>query len=274
MFLKLNLYKKVALFVLFILSTCFLEVSRKYILIRKIEDFTPVHRAIFKNQIQWEGTHLVDKSLSILVLAGHADSQGNLGAGTQGEAVSLLGENPMNISISDELFWNLKIQKEVVKIGQKKGLNINSYDPGVRYIKDPDNPISNWSVGAKHALKGGYAIEIHFDSFGKYGIGSGLIPPINANLNTVDEALAVSFGRFPILFRGGLGAPKRKIRVLEIGKLEGSLERDLRNLNTREKTIKSIANKIVNSIIFGLNGNQDFNQLLDKEDIFFPAIYL
>jgi len=200
----------------------------------------------------WVGTKDVDKNIPILILAGHADSQGLAGAGTPGEAVDKFGLNPMHPDISDELFWNLKLQESIVKFGKKKGLNIRSYDPGIRNIDDANDPRTNWSVGKKFAKSGGYAIEIHFDAYGKYGVGSGLIPPFFETPNKIDESIARTFGRFPVLFRGGLGAPRRQIRILEIGKLEGLLEKNLRNLKTRQKTIKLIANEIVHAFLNGL----------------------
>ena len=200
----------------------------------------------------WVGSEVVDKNVPILILAGHADSQGLAGAGTPGEAVDKFGLNPMNPEISDELFWNLKLQESVVEIGKKKGLNIGSYDPEIRYIDDANDPRTNWSVGRKFAKRGGYAIELHFDAYGKYGIGSGLIPPLSVTLNKIDESIARKFGRFPVLFRGGLGAPRRQIRILEIGKLEGVLEKNLRNLNTRRRTINFLANEIVQAFLDGI----------------------
>ena len=171
----------------------------------------------------WIGIQDVDKNIPILILAGHADSQGLAGAGTPGEAVDKFGLNPMHQKMSDELFWNLKLQESVVKLGKKKGLNISSYDPGIRDIDDANDPRTNWSVGRKFAKRGGYAIELHFDAYGKYGVGSGLIPSFAETPNKIDESIARTFGRFPVLFRGGLGAPRRQIRILEIGKLEGLL---------------------------------------------------
>ena len=50
-------------------------------------------------------------------MAGHADSQGIAGAGTAGEAVDVLGQKPMDRSMSDELYWNLKIRDAIVKVG-------------------------------------------------------------------------------------------------------------------------------------------------------------
>ncbi|WP_225866563.1 N-acetylmuramoyl-L-alanine amidase [Prochlorococcus sp. MIT 0801] len=200
----------------------------------------------------WVGTKDVDKNIPILILAGHADSQGFAGAGTPGEAVDKFGLNPMHPEISDELFWNLKLQKSIVKLGKKKGLNIRSYDPEIRNIDDANDPRTNWSVGKRFAKRGGYAIEIHFDAYGMYGVGSGLIPPFSETPNKIDESIARTFGRFPVLFRGGLGAPRRQIRVLEIGKLEGLLEQNLRNLKTRQKTIKLLATKIVQAFINGI----------------------
>ena len=200
----------------------------------------------------WVGTSEVDKNIPILILAGHADSQGMAGAGTPGEAVDKFGLNPMHPEISDELFWNLKLQESIVKLGKKEGLNIRSYDPGIRYIDDANDPRTNWSVGNRFSKRGGYAIEIHFDAYGKYGIGAGLIPPFFETPNKIDESIARKFGRFPILFRGGLGAPRRQIRILEIGKLEGLLEKNLRNLKTRQKTIKLLANEIVQAFLNGI----------------------
>ena len=200
----------------------------------------------------WVGSKDVDKNIPILILAGHADSQGLAGAGTPGEAVDKFGLNPMHPGISDELFWNLKLQESIVKLGRKKGLNISSYDPGIRNIDDANDPRTNWSVGKRFSKRGGYAIEIHFDAYGKYGIGSGLIPPFSEQPNKIDESIARTFGRFPVLFRGGLGAPRRQIRVLEIGKLEGLLEKNLRNVKTRKKTIKLLATEIVNAFLNGI----------------------
>ena len=200
----------------------------------------------------WVGSLDVDKNIPILILAGHADSQGLAGAGTPGEAVDKFGLNPMHPEISDELFWNLKLQESIVKLGKKKGLNIRSYDPGIRNIDDANDPRTNWSVGKRFAKRGGYAIEIHFDAYGKYGVGSGLIPPFSETPNKIDESIARKFGRFPVLFRGGLGAPRRQIRVLEIGKLEGLLEQNLRNLKTRQKTIKLLATEIVQAFLNGI----------------------
>ena len=217
-----------------------------------IEDFDLIKGEVSNLPAAWVGTKNVNKNIPILILAGHADSQGLAGAGTPGEAVDKFGLNPMNPEISDELFWNLKLQDSIVKIGKKNGLDIRSYDPRIRYIDDPNDPRTNWSVGSKFAKSGGYAIEIHFDAYGKYGVGSGLIPPFSESPNRIDESIARVFGRFPVLFRGGLGAPRRDIRILEIGKLEGLLEQNLRNLKTRQKTIKLIANEIVQALINGI----------------------
>jgi len=200
----------------------------------------------------WFGSIDVDKNVPILILAGHADSQGLAGAGTPGEAVDKFGLDPMDPDISDELFWNLKLQESIVKLGKKKGLNIRSYDPGIRNIDDANDPRTNWSVGRRFAKRGGYALEIHFDAYGKHGVGAGLIPPFSETPNTIDESIARTFGRFPIQFRGGLGAPRRQIRILEIGKLEGLLEKNLRNLKTRQKTIKLLANEIVQAFLNGI----------------------
>ncbi len=203
-------------------------------------------------ETRWIGTLDVSPTIPILVMAGHADSQGIAGSGTAGESVAVKSKEPMNVNMSDELFWNLKVSKAVKKLGRSEGLNIDSYDPPNRTIHFENNPTTNWSVGAKHVRNGGYVLEIHFDSYGKDGHGSGLIPALSTRLNKIDESLAKSFGRYPLMFRGGLGAPKRGIRILEIGKLEGKLEENLRNPLTQEMAINSIANQIVQAIKSGI----------------------
>ena len=243
-----NIYK---LLVFFIVFTAFFKIYNTGNF-NFTEDFDLIKGEVSNLPSTWVGTKNVKKNIPILILAGHADSQGLAGAGTPGEAVDKFGLNPMNPEISDELFWNLKLQDSIVELGKKKGLNIRSYDPGIRNIDDPNDPRTNWSVGSKFAKSGGYAIEIHFDAYGKYGVGSGLIPPFSESPNKIDESIARVFGRFPVLFRGGLGAPRREIRILEIGKLEGLLEKNLRNFKTRQKTIKLIANELVKALINGI----------------------
>ncbi len=226
-----------------------------------------------KNTI-WIGNKVVSPSISILVLAGHADSQNMQGEGTSGEAVGIKGFPAMDTTMSDELFWNLKVRDAVVSLGKKKGLVIAHYEPGLRTIIDENDEKSNWSVGSRHAAQGGYVFEIHFDAYGEEGLGAGLIPPLSPYLNNIDESLAQTFGRYPLFFRGGLGAPRRQIRILEIGKVEGDLEKKLRDLKTREVTIDQIANSIIDAIINGINNRESFNPLLPEGDIFLPDFHL
>lgn len=199
----------------------------------------------------WVGNRPVDPDIPILVLAGHADSQGMNGAGTSGAAVAA-GAPPMLPGISDELYWNMVVKEAVVTLGQQRGLRISSYRPPFRTIPDGNHPSTNWSVGRQHAAAGGYALEIHFDAWGPDGIGSGLIPPLHRPFSSLDESLAAAFGGFPMAFRGGLGGPRRGIAILEVGKLEGPLERSLRNPATRSATVMAIAERIVTALEVGL----------------------
>ncbi len=199
----------------------------------------------------WIGARPVDPDTPILVLAGHADSQGMNGSGTSGAAVAA-GAPPMYPGISDELYWNMVVAEAVVTLGQQRGLRISSYRPPFRTIPDGNHPSTNWSVGRQHAASGGYALEIHFDAWGPDGIGSGLIPPLHRPFGSLDESLAVAFGGFPMAFRGGLGGPRRGIALLEVGKLEGQLERSLRNPATRSTTVMAIAERIVTALEVGL----------------------
>ena len=251
-FLKNQVWNIVTSIVLF---SFFYAFSQLYFIknLNFIDDFELIIGEGSKLPSRWVGTKNVNKDIPILILAGHADSQGLAGSGTPGEAVDKFGLNPMDPDISDELFWNLKLQESIVQLGKKKGLNISSYDPGIRNIDDANDPRTNWSVGKEFAQNGGYAIEIHFDAYGDYGVGSGLIPPFFEDPNKIDESIARKFGRFPVMFRGGLGAPRRQIRILEIGKLEGLLEKNLRNLKTRERTIKLISNAIVQAFLNAIN---------------------
>ena len=83
-----------------------------------IDDLESIIGEGSKLPTSWIGTKNVDKDIPILILAGHSDSQGLVGAGTPGEAVAKFGLHPMNPEISDELFWNLKPQEFIVKLGK------------------------------------------------------------------------------------------------------------------------------------------------------------
>jgi hypothetical protein len=210
--------------------------------------FTGPRSRLAKN---WQGLRPLPATIEILVMPGHADSQG-FGGGASGAAVAVSGARPMDPAISDELFWNLATVEAVVRLGQSRGLNIRSYDPGVRRIARGDDPRTTWSVGKSHVQAGGYAFEIHYDAHGAVGVGSGLIPPLKGQPSLIDESLAREFGAFPLWFRDGLGAPKRGISILEIGKLEGQLEARLRNPSTRQQSLEAIALRVVNALEQGL----------------------
>ena len=83
-------------------------------------------------------------------------------------------------------------------------------------------------------------IEIHFDAYSPYGFGSGLIPAVNRQLNTVDESLAEAFGRFP-RSEVGLEDHAAGIGILEIGMLQGALEGGLRDPEQRDQTVECLA---------------------------------
>jgi hypothetical protein len=204
----------------------------------------------------WQGLRVLPAAVEILVMPGHADSQG-FGGGASGAAVGVYGARPMDPSMSDELFWNLLTVEAVVRLGQARGLNIRSYDPGIRSIAKGSDPRTTWSVGKAHVQAGGYAFEIHYDAHGSAGVGSGLIPPIGTSPSQLDESLADEFGAFPRWFRDGLGAPKRGIAILEIGKLEGQLEASLRNPASRTATLDAIAQRVVLALERGLTSGQD-----------------
>ena len=200
----------------------------------------------------WVGQAPLAATTEILVLAGHADSQGIGGAGTAGAAVDRAGASPMQPGLRDELYWNLLTAQAVVALGQRRGLAIRFYDPPLRTIADGDDPRTNWSVGKAHAEAGGYALEIHYDAYGPDGVGSGLIPPLHQPPSRLDESLALAFGSYPLLYREGLGAPRRGIAILEIGKLEGTLEAALRDPIRRQATLEAIAIRVVNALEQGL----------------------
>lgn len=209
-------------------------------------------RSRLSDRKDWLGVLPLPAQTEILVLAGHADSQGMPGAGTAGEAVDLRGAAPMQPGIRDELHWNLLTAQAVVELGQQRGLRIRFYAPPERSIADGNDPRTNWSVGKAHAAAGGYALEIHYDAYGPDGVGSGLIPPLHRHTTRLDESLAQAFGSYPLLYREGLGAPRRGIAILEIGKLEGNLEAALRDPRRSEATINAIALRVVEALERGL----------------------
>lgn len=209
-------------------------------------------RSRLSDRKDWLGVLPLPAQTEILVLAGHADSQEMPGAGTAGEAVDLRGAAPMQPGIRDELYWNLLTAQAVVELGQQRGLRIRFYAPPERSIADGNDPRTNWSVGKAHAAAGGYALEIHYDAYGPDGVGSGLIPPLHRHTTRLDESLAQAFGSYPLLYREGLGAPRRGIAILEIGKLEGNLEAALRDPRRSEATINAIALRVVEALERGL----------------------
>ena len=202
---------------------------------------------------RWVGRQPVQPNLPIVVMAGHADSQGMASAGTPGFAVDVRKSAPMDALMRDELFWNFKVQEAVVRIGKTRGLNISSYRPPSLTIRNDNDPRTNWSQARVRSAKGQYILEIHFDAYRPHGFGSGLIPAINRPLNTVDESLGRAFGRFPRNFRGGLGGPRRGIGILEIGMLEDPLEAQLRNPMTRSQTVNCLAERVVEALVEGVS---------------------
>ncbi|MCY4235278.1 MAG: dehydrogenase [Cyanobacteria bacterium MAG CAR2_bin_4] len=209
----------------------------------------------------WLGKRRLNPTVPILVLAGHADSQRMGGAGTSGYAVAVKGAPPMQPGMTDEAFWNLKTAHRIAKLGRQRGLNIRFYDPGVRTIRNADDPRTNWSTGRRHVQAGGYALEIHYDAYGRDGIGSGVIPRVYGGQTVVDEHLAKEFGSFPYDFRGVLGAPRRGITMLEVGKLEGDLENKLRNPGTRDGALNTLADRVVHTIAQALGVPKPFFQV-------------
>lgn len=208
----------------------------------------------------WLGKRRPTRTVPILVLAGHADSQ-RISPGTRGYAVAVNGARPMQPGITDETFWNLATAKRIARLGRQRGLNIRFYDPGVRTIHNGDDPRTNWSHGKRHAQAGGYALEIHYDAYGRDGLGSGVIPRVYGGQTVIDEHLAREFGSFPWDFRGVLGAPKRGITILEVGKLEGDLENKLRDPATRDAALNTIADRVVTTMAKALGVPQSFFQV-------------
>ncbi|MFM8524137.1 MAG: hypothetical protein ACKOCM_00700, partial [Cyanobacteriota bacterium] len=154
-------------------------------------------------------------------------------------------------------FWNLRVARAVVDLGLQRGLTICFDDPPQRTIANPNDPRTTWSVGRAHVAAGGYALEIHHDAYGPDGIGSGLIPPLRRPLSRLDESLANTFGAYPFRFRNGLGAPKRGIAILEIGKLEAPLELALRDPLRSEEVVNQLARQIVEAMVRGLTTSED-----------------
>ena len=202
---------------------------------------------------RWIGRGAVKPDLPIVVMAGHADSQGMASAGTPGFMVDKQRQLPMQQGIRDELYWNLQVQKAIVQQGLNRGLNISAYNPPSFTIRNDADPDTNWSRAKLWSARGDYILEIHFDAYRPHGFGSGLIPAINRPLNVVDESLAQAFGRFPRNFRGGLGGPRRGIGILEIAMLEPPLEQKLRNPKTRSNTVNCLAERVVDALVKGVS---------------------
>ena len=210
-------------------------------------------RSRLEEKKDWVGSQPLKPDVPILVLAGHADSQHHE-SGTNGRATDS-GANPIDpdMTLTDEAFLNLATAQRIVELGKHCDLNIDFYDPVVREIEDGNDPRTNWSWGQRHVQQGGYALEIHYDAPGDHSYGSGVIPRVYREQTVIDESLAREFGSFPIMgFRDGLGAPRRGITILEVGKLEGDLEDKLRNPVTRDAALNTIAGRVVTAIATAL----------------------
>ena len=212
-------------------------------------------RSRLEEEKNWVGRQLLKPGVPILVLAGHADSQHHE-SGTNGRATDN-GANPIDpdMTLTDEAFLNLATAQRIVELGKHCDLNIDFYDPVMREIEDANDPRTNWSWGQRHVQQGGYALEIHYDTWGDDGYGSGVIPRVlwgYREQTVIDESLAREFGSFPWNFRDVLGAPRRGITILEVGKLEGDLEDKLRNPVTRDAALNTIAGRVVTAIATAL----------------------
>ncbi len=212
-------------------------------------------RSRLEEEKNWVGRQPLKPGVPILVLAGHADSQHHE-SGTNGRATDN-GANPIDpdMTLTDEAFLNLATAQRIVELGKHCDLNIDFYDPVMREIEDANDPRTNWSWGQRHVQQGGYALEIHYDTWGDDGYGSGVIPRVlwgYREQTVIDESLAREFGSFPWNFRDVLGAPRRGITILEVGKLEGDLEDKLRNPVTRDAALNTIAGRVVTAIATAL----------------------
>jgi hypothetical protein len=78
---------------------------------------------------RWVGTTPMAKDSPIVVMAGHADSQGMDSAGTPGFAVGVKKQAPMDARMRDELYWNLKVQAAVVRLGQSSSTQDQCLQP-------------------------------------------------------------------------------------------------------------------------------------------------
>ena len=183
-----------------------------------------------------------------------------------------VGAAPMQKGITDELYWNLLTAKQIVAEGRRQGLNMRFYDPGVRTIRNVEDPRTNWSTGARHAKGGGYALEIHYDAYAPHGIGPGIIPSVLYGFSVLDEALAEEFGGYPYDYRGMLGAPRKGISMLEIGQLEGVLEAGLRDPSQRQATLDRIAKRVVKALRRGLANSSMGGTVLLKGRIGEPVL--
>ena len=82
---------------------------------------------------RWIGRGAVKPDLPIVVMAGHADSQAMASAGTPGFAVDKQRQPPMDPRMRDELYWNLQVQKAVVRLGSERSM-LRSGTPSTSWV--------------------------------------------------------------------------------------------------------------------------------------------
>ena len=183
----------------------------------------------------WSATTTANAA-KILIMAGHAD---------------LISSGAAN-----EASFNIELVKWAQRNVAAYGISdiVEFYLPSSGNIPESD-PRSQYSKTSAGVSEGKQVIEIHNDqTAGK----SGVIPPRGNNRRyPLDDNLASSYGAFSVNHRDGLGVPNRGGTILEVGRMDGAVQRVIESGSPAQKEAlyKQLMDPLMRSIAAKKSGN-------------------
>lgn len=188
----------------------------------------------------WSATTTANAA-KILITPGHADL---ISSGARNEAkfnielVKWAQRNAAAYGIQDTVEFYFPPSSNITDAQVKKG-----------------DTRSNIYQTKKAVGEGKQVIEIHNDeTAGK----SGVIPPTGGKrIYPLDDNLSSSYGSFPVNHRGGLAVPKSGGTILEVGRMDGAVQRVIESGSSAQKEAlyKQLMDPLMRSIAGKKSGN-------------------
>ena len=196
----------------------------------------PAPKSAVKN---WSATTTANAA-KILITPGHAD---------------LISSGALN-----EAKFNIELVKWAQRNAAAYGIQdiVEFHFPSSSNITDAQaakDPRSNIYQTKKAVGEGKQVIEIHNDTLTGQ---SGVIPPTGGKrIYPLDDNLSSSYGSFPVNHRGGLAVPKYGGTILEVGRMDGAVQRVIESGSSAQKEAlyKQLMDPLMRSIAGKKSGN-------------------